>query len=352
MLTFWSLLLLWNFGQNPKTDKPGEPASKVADVAKEDPPPAKPADSKTPPGNAQNPAGAPNAPAVPPPEPDSEHDKFVRAQAAKLDKVSSVAAEIVYSSRNQDQIVSQKGVYKIGPNNRIRMELAFGEGTNGGKRTYVCDGASAYTIEEFGELRRAQLVKIDRVKPLLDDKNVNDDQRTQIWNGLVPYQKPGEMLRGFLGSMTFTERKDDKLGDREVVRLEGRWRKNSVAMLAGDAAKSIDDVDPRVPRYMTLVLDKATGWPLQMEMFQRLAEVGVVKPFITMKFSKLSIGQTIPESDFKFTPPSNMQVQDATPMIESMLKRLIDQTAAQKAAGQKEKAPAGNPPAAEPKKQP
>jgi len=353
MLTFWSLVLVWNFGQSPKTDKPGEPATKAAKPGNEVAPPAKIADPKAPPENAQGAAGAPaKAPEAPPKEPDSEFDKFIREQADKLDKVNSVVAEIVYSTRNQDQVVSQKGVYKIGPNNRIRMELAFGEGNNGGKRTYICDGTSAYTIEEFGELRRAQLVKVDRVRPLLDDKNVTEEQRTTIWNGLVPYQKPGAMLRAFLDSMTFTERKDDKLGERDVVRLEGRWRKNSVAMLAGDAAKTIDDIDPRVPRYMTLVLDKATGWPLQMEMFQRLASVGVIKPFITMKFSKLSIGQTIPESDFKYSPPSNMQVQDVTPMIESVLKRLIDQASAQKVAGQKGAAPGAKAPADEQKKQP
>lgn len=325
MMTFWCVVLVWNFGQNPNTDKPGEPANKAAA-------PAKPADAKVAPADKKGPA---DAAAKAPAEPDSEFDKYVRAEAAKLDKVTSVAAEIVFSSRNQDQYVNQKGVYKFGPNNRIRMELSFGEGANGGKRTYVCDGASSYTIEEFGDLRRARLVKLDRIKPLLDDKNVTDEIRDGIWKGLVPYQKPGAMLRAFLDSMTFTEKKDDKLGDRDVVRLEGKWRKNSVAVLAGDAAKTIDDIDPRVPRYMTLVLDKATGWPLQMEIFQRLPSVGVLKPYITMKFSKLAIGQTIPETEFKYSPPSNVVVQDETPALESALKRVIDQKSAQKAAEKK-----------------
>src|SRR5262245_440915 len=196
MLTFWSLVLVWNFGQNPKTDKPGDPPTKsttsvpAGDAKKAD---QKAADAKT-----------PGPPAEPPKEPDSEVDKFVRAQAEKLDKVTSVSAEIVYTSRNQDQLIQQKGVYKVGPNNRIRMELSFGEGPTGGKRSYICDGSNAYTVEEFGEMRRAQLIKIDRVKPLLDDKNMTDDTRNSMWNGLVPYQKPGAMLRAFLDSMTFT----------------------------------------------------------------------------------------------------------------------------------------------------
>src|SRR5262245_52168158 len=195
MLTLWSLVLVWNFGQNPKADKPGEPATKEAV-------PPKPADGKAPAAGAQVPAdAAAKAPAAPPKEPDSEIDKFVRGEAARLDKVTSVAAEIVYSSRQQDQVIHQKGVYKFGPNNRIRMELVFGEGANGGKRTYVCDGSSSYTVEEFGERRQARLVKVDRIRPLLDDKNVTDEIRTQLWNGLVPYQKPGAMLRSFLDSM-------------------------------------------------------------------------------------------------------------------------------------------------------
>src|SRR3954464_6718706 len=103
MLTFWSLVLVWNFGQNPKGDKPGEPATKAVAPKKTDDTAAKAADPKAPPGKAQVPAGAaPSAPAAPPVEPDSALDKFVREEAAKLDKVTSVSAEVVYSSRNQD----------------------------------------------------------------------------------------------------------------------------------------------------------------------------------------------------------------------------------------------------------
>ena len=330
MLTFWSLVLIWSFGQNPKADKPGDAPQKPAEPVKTEP-------------KAES-----AAPKAPPPEVDSEHDKFIKAQADKLDKIASVSAEVVYSNRSQDQLVQQKGVYKIGPNNRIRMELAFGEGPTGGKRLSVCDGSTAYTIQEFGESKFGSSVKMDRVKPLLDDKNMTNEMRNQIWNSLVPYQKPGEMLRGFIGTMTFTERKEDKLGERDVVKLEGRWRKSAVNVLAGgDATKTFEDIDPRVPRYMTLVLDKQTGWPLQMEMFQRVPE-GVVKPFISMKFSKLVINQTLPDADFKYTPPSTMNLQDLTPQIESGLKRFLDSEAARKAS---EKKPAEKTPA-EPAKKP
>jgi outer membrane lipoprotein-sorting protein len=350
MLTFWSLVLVWNFGQNPQTDKPGESPPKATVPAK--------ADEKTPSAD-KGAAPAGTVPAAAPAEPDSEHDKFVRKEAEKLDKVTSVSAELVFTSRNQDQLISQKGTYKLGPNNRLRMDLAFGEGPNSGKRTYICDGATSFTIEEFGEFKRAKQVKLDRIRPLLEDKNIPDELRNQFWGGIVPFQKPGAMLRSYLDTITFTERRDDKLGERDVVRLEGRWRKNAVAALnGGDATKTIDDVDPRVPRYMTLVLDKQTGWPLQMELFQRLANVGVMKPYLTMKFSKLAIGQTVPESEFKYTAPSSVQVVDETPMYESGLKRFIEQTAAQKAAGKapekappgEKTAPASTPTPAEPKK--
>jgi outer membrane lipoprotein-sorting protein len=328
MLTFWSLVLVWSFGQNPNADKPADAPAKPAEPAKTDQ------------------KAAPGAPNAPPAEVDSEHDKFIKAQADKLDKITSVSAEVVYTNRNQDQLVQQKGVYKIGPNNRIRMELAFGEGATGGKRLYVCDGITAYTIQEFGEAKMGNSVKMERVKPLLEDKNMTNEMRNQIWGSLVPYQKPGEMLRGFLGTMTFTERKDDKLGDREVVKLEGKWRNSAVLMLAGgDATKKFDDIDPRVPRYMTLVLDKQTGWPLQMEMFQRVPQ-GVVKPFISMKFSKLVINQTLPDADFKYSPPSTMNVQDLTPQIESGLKRFLDAAAAEAA----KKAATEKKPAEPPKK--
>jgi len=341
MLTFWSLVLLWNFGQNPQKDKAGEPAL-VPPAAKSDlQPPAK-TDPKAPDAKAKD----AKAPALPT-EPDSELDKFIRAEAAKLDKITSVSAEVVYTQRNQDQYLSQKGIYKLGPNNRLRMEFSFGDGKESGKRLYVCDGANAYTVEEFGEMKRVSLFKIDRIRPLLEDKNITDEIRNNLWNGLVPFQKPGQMLRSYLEVMTFTDRRDDKLGDRDVTKLEGHWRKNAVAMFAGgDPKKTIDDLTPSMPRYMTLVLDKQTGWPLQMEMFQRLANVGVSKSFISLKFAKLAIGQTVPESDFRYTPPSNLRVDDATPMMESMLKRVIDTESAKKAGGspktEKSAAPTGD----------
>ena len=314
MLTFWSLVLVWNFGQNPQIDKPGDPPAKAAD--------AKKADEK---------AKAPD-PKEPPKEPDSEHDKFVRAEADKLDKITSVSSEIVYASRNLDHFVQQKGTFKLGPNNRIRMELAFGEGPDGGKRLFVCDGTTAYSIDEFGEFKQAQMWKLDRIRPLLDDKNMPPEIKAQAWNGLVPYQKPGEMIRALLMTSTFTERRDDKLGERAVVRLEGRWRKSAIAMLAGgDATKTLEDIDPRVPRYVTLVLDKQTGWPLQLELFQRLPE-GVVKPAMSIKFSKLTIGAASPDSEFKYTPPTTLTVRDATPGIEAMFKRVLDNQAAQNVA--------------------
>jgi outer membrane lipoprotein-sorting protein len=311
MSTLWYLLILGILGQNPQSPNPVSPEKKAESEKKDS-------------SKAQAPQEI---------DPETEHDKFIKMMAEKLAKVVDVAAEIYYGVRNQDRWVETTGSYKLGPQNRMRFELTFTEGGVTGKRLYVSDGTDSYHIQEFGDSKRGQHFKLDKVRPLIEDKSMAPEERDQIFRGIVPFQKPDGMLKGYLSRMTFTERKEEKLGDRDVITLQGRWKKSTVQLLVnGDPKKGFDDIDPSLPRFIKLVLDKETGWPLQVELYQKIENVGVFKPILSLKFSKLTIGKRVAESEFKFVPPQNIQMTDMTPMLEAGLKRKLEANAAQEAA--------------------
>ena len=313
-------LILWISQINAQPPAPANPAPKPA---------AKTAPSPTT-------KAAPLAAQTSPPkekETETETDKFVAGAADAVDKIEYVSAEIRQVVRVADQEIPAKGIYKKGPGYRTRLELEVGLDDLISRRLRISDGTTGYFYEKILETERVDKLDVGQVMALIERKEMPLEIRQQLLLQL-PVLRPGEMMRGFLKTLTFSRKAAGYLGENKVpvIVVEGHWKKDSVVALLGNpAVESIDDLGGNIPQYVRLYLEEKSKWPLRIEMFRRDA-TAEYKPIFTLEFQKFAIVDSIPEQEFQWTPPPKVTPRDLTAEIVRSLGSLKDKAGAAPAA--------------------
>jgi hypothetical protein len=174
------------------------------------------------------------------------------------------------------------------------------------------------------------MIKLDQVLPLIERKELPIQNKRRLLSQL-PILDSGEMLRGYLASVTFdrkTEREMGKDQKRKVVVVEGHWRKRALdSLVGGQPTNDLASLGGNLPQYVRLYLDQETSWPLKIELFRRDKQAEW-KPIFVLEFPNIAIGAKIPDADFAFTPPKNVQVQDVTAEWIGLLQNLKDKPGA------------------------
>lgn len=272
----------------------------------------------------------PEQPPQPEPTPESETDKFLRETADKLDKIPYVSAEIIQTARLADRQIRSTGIYKKGPDYRLRLELDVDMGEATGKRVHVCNGEIGYRYEKIINVETLQSVEVGEVAQMLETKELPPENKEQLLS-MLPYAKPGDMLRGYLRTLTFTEKKEGTLGKenpRDVLIVEGNWKKEVLLSITGsEAPADLEDMGQNFPQFVRVYLDKETGWPLRTELFRR-DERAVYKPIFVLEFLKVTFAEKLPSTDFAYEIPKGVEPQDTTPSWISLLNSLPDKAGA------------------------
>lgn len=293
---------------------------------------------------AQTPPATPSAPtaqapgaspangkeAAPATEPETPEDKFIKTAADKIDAYQYVDAKIRQVIRVQDRNLSANGIYRKGPGYRCRFELDVDMGDATGKRLVVCDGKVGYLYRKVLEREELEMIKMDQVMGLLDRKELPTQIRRRVLSTL-PVVETGDMLRGYLSSVTFTSMKTDEIGKedkRKVTIVEGHWRRRALEALVGrQAPTDLDSLSANVPQYIRLTIDDKTSWPLKIELFRR-DKSAEWKPIFILEFRDLVIGKPLAEAQFAYSPPKEVPANDVTDQWMGMLQALKDKPAA------------------------
>jgi outer membrane lipoprotein-sorting protein len=274
---------------------------------------------------------------------ESEADKFVRASADKLENLDHISAKMRQVIHFPDQDITATGIYKRGPNHRGRIELDVQTGEAAGKRIQVCDGKTAYIYEKLLDAEDVKKIDIRQVITMLERKEIVPDVRT-FFMARLPLVRPADMLRGYLNVVTFTKMTPQEVGKRKVVVVEGQWKDEVLASLAGKANATPNDLPGLTPQRIRVVFDAESRWPLRIELFRR-DEHALFKPIYSLEFPDLELGKKLPDQDFTWQVPTHLIPQDLTPLLLQELKAAS--TAASTRGSAATKTAADSPPNAE-----
>lgn len=266
---------------------------------------------------------------APAPEPETDADKFVRAAADQIDKIEHVDGKIRQTVKVSERKIESKGLYQRGPGYRCRFELDIDLGDATGKRLIVCDGQTGYLYRKVLEVEELQMIQLAKVLDLLKKKDLPSQNRRRVLSQL-PVVEPGDMLRGYLGTVTFTKVTDKTIGEprRKVKVVEGQWRKRAVESLVGrQGVTDLESLGGNMPQYVRLYLDAETSWPLKIELFRRDKEAEW-KPVFTLEFPDVVLGRPVPEAQFHYTPPKKPIAQDVTSDWVNFLQAIKDKPSA------------------------
>lgn len=280
------------------------------------------------------------SPAAKPPE--SDADKFVRESADKIEKLDHIAAQMRQTIHYPDQDIITTGTYKRGPSHRGRIELDVRSAEAVGKRIQVCDGKVAFIYEKLLDKEEVRKLDIRQILAAIERKDVPNDLRT-AFTAQLPLVRPADMLRGYLNTVTFTEKKSQELGKRKAVVVEGHWKNEALQSLTGRPNATINDLPGLTPQRVRVFFDEDTRWPLRVELFRRDAQA-LYKPIYILEFPDLQIGKPVPEKDFLFEVPTHLVALDLTPTILAQIKNTASAYNAQQSkAADAAKAPTPKP---------
>lgn len=287
----------------------------IAQLAQPVEPPAKPV--------------APAAAAAPAPdEPETDFDRLVKNAADRIDAIETVSARLRQSIKAGERRIDATGVYMKGPGYRGRFELDIDLADAIGKRIHLSDGKMGYRFEQILEAKDLKSFRMDEIMPLIERKEIPPEVRAQYLMQF-PFLRPGDMLRGYLRSVTFTKKEEGTLGEgskRDVIVVEGQWRRKYLPLLAGGhpgaaVPADVEGLPGRLPQYVRLHLDKKTGWPLRVELFRRDSDAEWV-PIYVLEFLEVEFPKMIPAEEFR--RKWDMEAQDLTVEIVAQLKALKD----------------------------
>jgi hypothetical protein len=343
--------------QTVPTTPPGGPEVPGAVLPSAGPGPGAPAGPGAPPG-----PGAPGpAPTAQPEEPPTETDRFVDSAIAKIAKIPSVSADLRQDVDMLHTKFSIKGQYLRAPQSHFKLHLLIeGLPDATGESLQNCDGETLWNYQLI--LDRAYYRKRS-VKPILERLNspeINPVFKNQIVIEMG-FAGPEVLLQGLRKSVRFDQRDEAELEDgRKVWKIHGTW-KNRQGLVGPDSrpVNPMGALPPYVPMDVRLFLGRDDSWPYRLELAGRelssLIETRRIGPdgrpigakssieriprtVITLVYSNVKLGGTIPNEDFAFRPPANATVDDDTELILKGLDRELEQEAMRKKneAAQKE----------------
>lgn len=258
--------------------------------------------------------------------PESEVDKFLRETADKIDKIPYVSADIAQTIRFADREIKATGIYKKGPDYRLRFELNVDMGDAVGKRIQVCNGKMGYRYEQLADTQVLHSFDVAAIVPLVERKDLPVQAKEQILTA-IPFLKPGDMLRGFLRTLTFTEKEESTIGNehkRDVLILQGHWKKELLQSITGSPnVPPLEEFGQGFPQYARVYLDKETGWPIRIELYHQ-NNFARLKPIFRLEFLKVTFTDKLPEDAFAFTIPKDVAPLDVTTQLVAQLQSIPD----------------------------
>lgn len=328
------------------------------------PPQPGPAAAGGPPAGAGVGVGAVAKPAAPAPPTDAE--KLLDEAIAKVKAIDSVMAEILQKVDMLGQKFEIKGSYRKAPKDRLFLKLEVHNLADAsGLMQQVCDGSSFWEHQKVFETQIYRKLDAGAILAKMRGIDLDEEIREKVMVQLG-FAGPEALLVGLRKTITFDQKTKGTLDGRPVWILRGTWTNRE-----GLVAPNMQPLGPTVqlpsyvPSLVSIYLGEEDYWPYKVMLVsqqpspllggvedtrpigpngRRIGSLSSIqKPLLTrieLIYSDVKLNTPVPDQEFAFTLPKDVEVDDKTTEILNGL----DQAATMQAAKKKAEAAKGEDP--------
>jgi hypothetical protein len=279
----------------------------------------------------------PNRPAEPPrevytpPKPDAKGTERLREALSCLDPERHpwIETRLWQQGEVQGLAMQAEGMYRTGPDRRMRLELSVRLPDASGRLVTVSDGVNWWHSLQFGRDTRPEVYRADlaKVREAMQAPGVPAEARTGFLRahalaGLAPFlQTVGER-------MTVSNQEPTQWNGRRVVKLTAFWTEQvGAAVLRANPSWPI-----LMPRKCYLYLeageDALKGWPHRVEWWGPTPSAAEDRLCLEMEFRDPKVDQALSaerqEREFRFDP-GGLKVVDVSDQLTAMFRGRIGQ---------------------------
>jgi hypothetical protein len=314
-------------------------------------PPAPPAAGGAPVGAAANPAKT---------EPPTDAEILLDEAIKKVKAIDSVMADVLEKVEMLDQKFQIKGRYRKAPKDRLYLKLdVVGLPDASGLMQQVCDGTTFWEYQQVFETQIYRRLEAGPILAKLREIDLDDEMREKILVQLG-FAGPDALLVGLRKTIKFDQKTKGTLDGRPVWIIRGNW--TSREGLVGPNSQPLGPtvrLPSYIPSLVTVYLGEEDYWPYKVMLAgQQVSAVlvangpddtrpigpngrrqgtlaSIQRPLVTrieLIYSDVKLNTPVPDQEFAFTPPKDVQPDDKTKEILDGLEQAATMRAAQKKA--------------------
>ena len=298
-------------------------------------------------------AGAGAAPATP--KPPTEAEIFLDEAIKKVKALDSVMAEVLEKVTMLGQTFEIKGRYRKAPKDKLYLKLEVHDlPDSSGLMHQVCDGTNFWEYQKVFETQIYRKLEAGAILAKLRGIDLDEEIRENIMIQLG-FAGPDALLVGLRKSITFDQKTKETLDGRPVWVLRGNWT-NREGLYAANSQPlgPTMQLPSYIPSIVAVYLGEEDYWPYKVKLSgqqtSRILEdtrkrgpngkpIGTLrdiqKPLLTrieLIYSDVKLNTPVPDQEFVFTPPKDVQPDDKTKEILDGLERAATMQAAKKKA--------------------
>lgn len=262
-----------------------------------------------------------------------------------LAKQASIRARIVETISIFDHSVKAEGRYLQGnlkANDRLlRLELKMKVGDTEGSLLEVCDGQVLWTRHSIGKETPTETRR--NVTQILDAASKHGGIPAHMLIADLGLGGVPALLASFERVMRFNGIRQETLRNHPVDVIQGTWAELVAKRWQIPGQQPSNPAAPLpafIPDLARIYLDRESGFPHRIMYLKKIPGKDTLRPLLTLDFLDVALNQPIDKTEFDYSPPSGIKVQDLTPIYLQQLQPPESLAAPG--------APPGAPPAAKP----
>ncbi len=251
------------------------------------------------------------------PGPESPEAKAALDQARqRLLSYPSIKAKLVETVALANRRFTINGSYLQGGGGDLRLRLEFQVklGDTEGSILEVCDGQVLWTRHQIGSEVRISRRDVRQILQAAADNGLPDNLITvELGFGGLP-----GLFASIEKSMQFDQYKEDTADGRKLIVIEGGWKPHMLKIWQGKRPDA--PLPDYVPSRIRVYLDGESLFPRRILYLGRDPE-NHLRPKVSLDFSEIETGTSIPAAKFKFVPPDGVFPEDLTPQFLDQIKQ-------------------------------
>lgn len=221
----------------------------------------------------------------------------------------SIQAKLTETVAMGERRFRMSGTYVQGTELKIRLEYDVQVGGTAGRLLEVCDGRRLWTHQTIGTEQR---VTSRDVRQILDAAAQQGSTQDDLLTAELGLGGIGGLLASVQNAVQFDKQWEQDFDGVPFVVIDGTWNDSQRAKFLGPNSKPDQPLPIVVPDQIRVYFQKDVMFPRRFMYLKRTPDNRSLRPMVTIDFTDIHWNEDVAESQFKFTPPDNVERQDVT----------------------------------------